>query len=253
MTKAQNIPLAKDQVGWLKRYVNCTNFIRFYAKSVSISKVFDEDKRGPDCWRYTVKDGERTKAEVRESGTLDTLGSCNVADYCCKDGNVILLLLEFPHYKEYDGLDPEGMRPIAPAQGSTGSRIRNQLIKKLESCNLETGKEYHVVISNPVQFQASLYSLHGQSTRGNIKAGSLRDAVWKALMVREKNNFIERLKSYDPVIIINACTKGVTEDVDCLVYEFFFNARKNNVKLPRYFHSSAHPSSWDKYTTIEEL
>ena len=162
----------------------------------------------------------------------------------------LVILLESPHRDEY--LRNVG-RPIAPAQGTTGRRLHRYLGEVLRSCpslhcSLRTGTT-RVILSNPIQFQASLVAILGSKERPEenkkirkkrVKKNreAVRDAVWKALWNYTHDNtseecreqsanvsfpirdcFRNRLEKYDPNYIINACTsstKDMKEMKKCL-------------------------------------
>ena len=123
--------------------------------------------------------------------------------------NGIVLLLESPHKHEYcRGIND----PIAPARGPTGDNICTYLGEVLEQIEqqqvLECGDD--VTISNPIQFQTSLSTIHGRSLsgKGSSPWKRLRNAVWTTLWEENyiKQDFLLRLCHYNPKIIINACT-----------------------------------------------
>lgn len=84
----------------------------------------------------------------------------------------IIILLESPHKGEYDysnGL----IKPIAPAQASTGKNIENNIVKVLRdlvldySCKLNNGT-YRLLIVNPIPYQTSLHYLHAQPIKSSM-------------------------------------------------------------------------------------
>lgn len=171
-------------------------------------------------------------------------------------GNVVLLL-ESPHKDEYhrDNVNC----PIAPANGTTGENIDRCLSAALSQIEEELiAPGCHVIISNPIQFQTSLHAIHGRSTRG--KAGgrwrTLRDRIWKTLWNEGgQENYIrrcfrERLNTYRPSVIINACTGAWTpsgdDDPKSLVNDFLDT--ESTVPLYKTYHPSH--TSWRKRETI---
>ena len=169
----------------------------------------------------------------------------------------MVIILESPHKDEY--LRNVG-QPIAPAQGSTGSNIQRWLDHVLRSCpalfrELSTVTT-RVVLSNPVQFQASLASVIGSGSQW----GNVRDAVWEVLWNSQPNAtsqgcgeqttnpsypvrdcFKDRLRTYSPDYIINACTSAepIMEDMKESVSSFL---RRHFPNCKRY--EVGHPSSW---------
>ena len=123
----------------------------------------------------------------------------------------IVLLLESPHKDEYQ---PGNINcPIAPANGNTGDNIDRWLSTVL-SCIEEQQLIVpggHVIISNPIQFQTSLHAIHGQPLEDMWER--LRNNVWWTLWneQRIRQCFRERLvDTYNPCLIINACTGNFT-------------------------------------------
>jgi len=161
-------------------------------------------------------------------------------EFCCsrfmdknpseKDENSIVLILESPHKDEFD----ENFDPIAPAQGSTGLAIKNKInvvlmeIEQKESLkfNFEDGIEYRLIIANPVPYQTSLWHFHQQSLSIS-KYKTIRDNVWKGIwnLPIIKNDFEERLKSYNPKLIINACTSKLTSEIDTFLIDTFLTTK----------------------------
>lgn len=120
--------------------------------------------------------------------------------------NQLVLLLESPHKDEYDSKH----QALGPALGASGRNIftyfTSHVVPILENfgLNIDKKKEYSFCIVNPVQYQASLVDIHKE---GLIKG--IRDKVWMALWPECKADFIKRLKSYTPDIILNGCTSEV--------------------------------------------
>ena len=159
-------------------------------------------------------------------------------------GNIVLLL-ESPHKSEYENRNIA--RPKKPACGSTGKRIDRCLatvllhIQEIEPGLIEPGCD--VVISNPIQFQTSLYAIHNQTLEGAWK--TLRDRVWLTLWDDEEGHiqqcFRTRLGCYNPKVIINACTADLKDLVNDFVQELQTNGGlSENVSL----YKVAHPASW---------
>ena len=136
----------------------------------------------------------------------------------------IVLLLESPHKDEYQ---PGNINcPIAPANGATGDNIDRclgtvlrQIKGALINARLDEAEfikpDSHVIISNPIQFQTSLYAIHGQSTWVS-RWGMLRNNVWRTLWNEDhiQDCFLERLCTYNPSLIVNACTGALEKRVN---------------------------------------
>lgn len=142
----------------------------------------------------------------------------------------IVLLLESTHTEEYEYGNIDC--PIAPAKGSTGTNIHKFLgavLSDMRENLIVPGS--HVIISNPIQFQTSLYAIHGQSAQDDSRWATLRNNVWRALWYggeegrickRGRRKYIQlcfraRLMTYKPKLIINACTYDLKSHVTRLV------------------------------------
>ena len=193
---------------------------------VRVVDFFGECNRVPDVSRYHIGDDGHPfhHCDVPESQLHLQLRS-------------IVLLVESPSVSEYQFENVNF--PIAPAKGTTGENIHRCLRKVLSDVRTEfndagldetalINAEHieaklivpggrRVIISNPIQFQTNLRSIHGQSTtkRGNAKWATLRDNVWTALWSEGEPGYIQhcfraRLNTYRPSLIINACTGNRT-------------------------------------------
>lgn len=242
------------------RIVDGCRAIRFCGL-VIINNAFGKDNIVPDVDRYRIRlDAGRivlyphSQCQVAPcSNRYNDVAAAGLQENCDR---TIVIVLESPHKDEY--LRNVG-QPIAPAQGSTGSNIEDWLDHVLRSCSalcreLRAGTT-RVVLSNPVQFQASLASV--------IESGSqwkkVRDAVWKALWDSQptatsqdcgertanasfpiRDCFEDRLRTYSPDYIINACTstgsmKKMKESVSSFLRCHFPNCKR---------YEATHPSSW---------
>lgn len=183
------------------------------------------------------------------------------------EGKTIVIVLESPHKDEY--LRNVG-QPIAPAQGATGSNIQGYLDEVLHSCHAlcdELTAGTRVLLSNPVQFQASLISIIDYSKLDKPKQDptwkKIRDAVWKALWHLQpvQDDFKDRFENYRPDFIVNACTHDLGCDYKCLtatssgcrkrkVHDFLLGAFSS-----AHIYSANHPSSWhrDRNRTLSQF
>lgn len=174
------------------------------------------------CDQTKVKDEYRYYIEIQKG----TIVKKEQYDKSKDDEGIkkIVILLESPHKSEYRSREIyDRLMPIGPAQGASkldaGGAISNYLndvivyINNNNNNNIKDGK-YIIVISNPIQFQTSLGFIHKQPLQGNIK--DLRDNVWKAIWdIKDiKDDFIYRIKKYNPCLIINSCTKNLKQDVE---------------------------------------
>lgn len=183
---------------------------------ILIKRAFGKKNIVPDVDRYRIRcDGERIVLHPHPK-CLVAPCSNRYNDFPAAEpqGNfdrTLVIVLESPHEDEY--LRNVG-QPIAPAQGTTGRNLCRYLGEVLRSCPclhrcIRTGSS-RVILCNPVQFQASLVSVIDS---GN-EWGKIRDAVWKTLWNYEldggpfpiRDCFQNRLSTYSPNFIINACT-----------------------------------------------
>ena len=244
---------------------------------VIINDVFGKDNIVPDVDRYRIRlDAGRivlhphSQCQVAPcSNRYYDVTAAGPPENCNK---TIVIVLESPHKDEY--LRDVG-QPIAPAQGSTGSNIQDWLDHVLRSCSALCGElsaGTRVVLSNPVQFQASLASVinsgsQNRKVRDAVRK-KIRDAVWKALWNSQPNAtsqdcgertanasfpirdcFEDRLKTYSPDYIINACTstgsmKKMKKSVSSFLRCHFPNCKRYEV---------GHPSSWGRNENNRKL
>ena len=209
---------------------------------VIVENFFGVNNRVPDVSRYRI-DSERQPVyefDVPESRLK------------LQPGNVVLLL-ESPSVEEYrcGNID----LPIAPAYGDSGENIDRCLGTVLSDIQRDFDQagcdeeelivpSRHVIISNPIQFQTNLRTIHGQST-WDPPWDTLRDNVWKALWKDGPEEgskgyiqlcFRARLKTYRPSLIINACTHDLKSPVKHFV-------RRELPEVPLYqTHHPAGPS-----------
>ncbi len=154
----------------------------------------------------------------------------------------ITLILESPHKAEFEYFN-NYLKPISPAQGSTGKNIDNKLQKLLveiiSNNNLSDleSENYKLVIINPISFQTSLHFFHRKSL-SEYHFKKLRDKVWQESWEKDityKKNLSANLKKINSNLIINACTSNLSP----LIQEFLENNFKNKHLVKSY-----HPSAW---------
>lgn len=146
---------------------------------------------------------------------------------CRPEGTGLLLILESPHIKEYEG------QP-APAQGTTGRHIAT-FTRQVPG--LEATAALPVVLVNAVQHQCSL----GKPT------GYCRDRVFIAAWFNGgKADFVARLKALYRAgdLVVCGCTKGngstPTNQLRQLVHQAIQEAIPGALVLRR-----THPSGWN--------
>lgn len=197
-------------------------------------ELFNDDKKVSDVIRYKIEVNKGTiisKTLIEESIDSKINIDRKYKKYRkykmyrkYKKYKRIVIIIESPHKYEYSF----DYKPIGPAQGKTGIMIEKNIDKILELFGIEDGK-YILIISNPVQFQASLGSFYPWGLHDSI-----RNNLWTKLYEIYKTDFESRLKRYKPDYILNATTDGRQKRIDELIENLI--AEKKNSK---------HPSCWD--------
>lgn len=229
-------------VGFKERrwYVRCSSdVVRYFSRCMKV----------PDVHRYTIcwpedADAPCLRLHPARDSRFKHSAFCDRAPALSESERIVLLLLESPHIKEYRPDCSGRIRPVAPAQGHTGTQIKWHLATVLKNglCrDLCDGAS--VVIANPVPYQASL----GYILKKGVGWRSVKNEVWAALWNIEaiRNDFHERLRGYNPRIVINACTQGTSKR---LAYDMRLHvalsvaAHCSQAKL----YAITHPGSWIK-------
>ena len=120
-------------------------------------------------------------------------------DITDEDIPTIVVVLESPHKDEFNNQNfPNGN----PALGKTGKMLQEHFKAILRKNISELPNNYRVILMNSIQFQCSL---------GEVPK-KYRDYMWLSLWFGTnnlfKNDFINRLNSYNPSYIFNFCTIG---------------------------------------------
>ena len=186
-----------------------------------VRSVFGRANLVPDVDRYRLTRGlDFSGCAVRTIGRWSLVAHPNTQIECdpyndhrvatgseASFSSTIVVILESPHKFEF--LNREIDRPIAPACGVTGVKIQDVLLDMLlanRCVNLVNNTR--VIIANPIPFQTSLYSVYDWPANSTYGRGHIRDKVW--LRLWEYNvirfNFLDRIRSYCPSVVINACT-----------------------------------------------
>ena len=215
--------------------------------NVIIDQMFDACMKVRDVYRYKIeKHGNLVVRRLHQD--KDVREECDLPK--------IILLLESPHRDEYCN-----NRPCAPAMGQTGRNLDRQtgdncgsglscVLSQTQIRNSIRDGSSRIIISNPIQFQASLHMiLQGKMNR------DVRNAVWNSLWQHQdrriQNCFAARMEIYDPYIIINACTKGYNRKGELLEENKL--QKKVTAFLKTFLEESGiccevyeinHPSSW---------
>ena len=223
---------------------------------VLVVNFFGECNRVPDVSRYRISEGgccvpDDYKYRISNDKYIiphrDISGLELQLQLLQPQIGSIVLLLESPHRDEYQ---PGNINsPIAPANGATGHNIDQCLGKVLSHINAQNPIEpgSHIIISNPIQFQTSLHAIHGKSSWSDSRWGTLRNHVWRKLWGDQhmQQCFRERLKSYKPSLIINACTAELKSHIN----GFFQNVEEwQNVTLREVPHPG--DMSWNNCDNI---
>lgn len=189
---------------------------------------FSKDKKVEDCHRFTAEMVGKELKIVK----LDEDKPIGV-----KVNPRIIILLESPHKDEYD----TDFNPIRPANGITGcyllcflphEDVLPRLIKE-KGLELMPNTTYDVLLVNPVQYQASLAFVFDNKMNEKV-----RDKVWSKLFGVLKQDFEQRIKSYEPDVILNFCTTKAGKAVQKCINSVF--AESLGVQLFK----GPHPSSW---------
>lgn len=152
----------------------------------------------------------------------------------------IVLVLESPHKDE--------LCYYHPAAGTTGENINDYFLKLLtdllafstnsDSIDLRSNflikdNTYRLIIANPIQYQCSL----------GLENSKYKKKIFKKCWESEafKADFIARLKSYRPALIINCCTGGEKNNLDGLQKLVQEEINKNFITIPKAY--GYHPST----------
>ena len=208
-------------------------------------KVVDDGRATKDCSDIEVCCAFGSANRVNDDDVYRITSTSESPLSRCAEGapysQTLVIVLESPHKYEYRNYSID--QPIAPAQGSTGRCIRDYLMSVIRGCNHlfdRIDQQTRVLLSNPIQFQCSLISVI--ETPGKAKGWQMiRDEVWMALWNRQeiRREFGERLASYGPDFIINACTESGAGDRKDKITDFLA------IKCPdAELYRTSHPSNW---------
>ena len=226
------------------RCTNATHAIR-NDDDIVIRGAFGEINCVHDVDRYRIRCHDGIQLNLEHPGDGQGPEGSNYQDIWPQENfahDTLVLILESPHKDEYrdDCID----RPIAPAQNNENHRriigagigIENYLLDIINlcptlRCNMNI-RETRVVLCNPIQFQTSLVAAICSPDWRKV-----RNAVWRSLwdMQEIQDNFGERLVSYNPNYIINACTSQLQKKISDFLKQRF----ANNMK-----YETCHPCYW---------
>lgn len=157
-----------------------------------------QDKRMLNCKPVTEEFFGLLNKDAQDSYTLER---ANVTANT-KIPNIVIVL-ESPHRNEYD----KNGNAIKSASGHTGEKLGEFLSKKiniLRKDQKELGLDcdsYNVYAVNAIQYQCSCGLKPIQP--------ELKNTIFRALWPCLKEDFLNRIKQLNPVLIINMCTGGV--------------------------------------------
>ncbi len=173
------------------------------------------------------------RGTVGKSKNLDVnYNSINQKDY------YILIILESPHYDEYD---LTSHKPFGPACGKTGAMfnkyfadIINQMVKQQHRISVEfkQAHTYRIVFMNAVQYQAS----EGRQPIDRDRTDFNWLKLWNSGF---SEDLIRRIKAYpeNNRVVINLCTLGNNN----LRYIVKLKLTNNSIK----HHCGYHPCTWN--------
>ena len=187
------------------------------------------------CFDFTIPENRSSNSEILKN---------------MSDVPVIAVVLESPHKDEF-----KEDSAIGPAVGETGDNFRLFFEEMLESAianrqlNLIHMK-YRILFINPIQYQCSL----GDATK------NYRDDIFTEMWNYQdsnkqnivQNDFMGRLQSHSPAIVINCCTKGNFKDNEedkhlrKLVQEAIDKKFSKSLKSTQLL-KSTHPCCWNDY------
>lgn len=200
---------------------------------------FEESTKVPDVFRYIlkyVKDNTWRFFDPKNEEVGEFSIDKDEKVISSKDSNSIILVLESPHKDEYEICENK-LIPRSPASGASGMAIyklfTSHVLPILINLGLELNEEneYRFCIVNPVPYQTSLVKIH---QKGLIS--SLRNKVWKVMYPKLKDDFKERLKKYQPCVLLNGCTSDLKGVLKTEINQIT-NCQVFNVN---------HPASWQR-------
>ncbi|ANU38291.1 hypothetical protein RJD38_18970 [Vibrio scophthalmi] len=199
-------------------------------------EFFNESKSVKDTYRYILSYQKSNWQLIKPSRTPISRDFENFEVQ--QKTNNIVVLLESPHREEFT----DDYNPIAPACGTTGLYFQqyfsSHVLPLLQGLGLtlDQDMEYAIILVNPVPFQTSLVAIHGSKKLQK----PLRDKVWKVLYQQCASEFKCRLESYEPKVIINACTSKLKTELNGVLSDF--DVQK---------FSTSHPSQWFQLKPFE--
>jgi hypothetical protein len=218
-----DVDVCQQIVKSLRTNLKSGYFVDVVNDLVTVKNMFGSDNRVCDVDRYNIRNDRKDNTDLilqKHTNFEASKIKGNFKDLVPNNKfKNIVLILESPHKDEYKKEDNK-LIPIAPAQANqknkdTGYAIETFFTSKILSQieDIVIKNDSRVIITNPIQYQASLHNILGSVTIERKLRGCLRDSVWKSLWSVKKIrlDFFSRLTSYQPYLIINACTGGTSD------------------------------------------
>ncbi len=218
----------------------------------NISGIFTDSTKVPDKHKFQlIYEVNDTEEKYHLSDDINNVEGSN---------EVIVIILESPHYEEYEYGRVEGgssfsikkgtknkiekikeineVFPLEPANGTTGYFMKKWLISILSTIGIPAGS-YCIWVVNPIQWQTSLFMLHGGKLTES-KYNKLRNQVWKKIwdIPSVRRDFKDRIDIHSPKLILNCCTKELQNILSCFLLNKWVGSDID-------IYESYHPSNWN--------
>lgn len=170
----------------------------------------------------------------------------------------LVILLESPHLHEFTA---EGV-PIGPLQ-NPASREKFMGHIACICAQLSPRQSVDVILCNPIRWQTSLVSLYpnyeklrAETNEDKTMKETVRNNVWRAVWRHEQKKgkkvrktaqdlFCQRLRQYNPSVVLNACTYDLQPEVGQVLAEI-------SAKVGFAVFHTQHPSAWPEPLRIED-
>lgn len=218
--------------------VGVSRFVRKGADCIEINPIFF-NQQVPNVRRYKLElqKGHWSFINYQPLNPIPSSSYSDDEDYdllsiACD--NLIFMILESPHENEFDA----NFNSIAPAQGSTGIKIKDHIkdvLSDIIKLHSSVDGIYDFCLINSVRSQTSLFYLHKQPLKKNR---GLRNEIWKYLWndsTSRQEYLLNVLNNshYKNRIVINACTSPIKYILSNFLHEHSID-----------FVSINHPSGW---------
>jgi hypothetical protein len=229
-----------DEVGKIEQTAKNTVLTNHYSiwKQYKINGKNLYDIECPDIYAGEIDDGVMTDIFFNPSDRK------NKQHLLPPDRNssfkTIVIILESPHLDEY-----KDHSFINPALGTTGENLQNYFEKLINALaisehDLKNG-QYRIILMESIQYQCSLGIKPLNKNIRNLVFSEIWNLQNKNGEFPTKNDFISRLASYMPDVILNLCTTPSNNLVQKEIEQY--RNKYPSVKL----YIGCHPSSWHRY------